>query len=174
MRSRVNLTNIVGMPRLTAAEVNRLHGHAETMQDSEGRYIRIRLGQSGLEKEVNGQWVPIGDIRSVVNQNGVRCVEANNYIVPSTHTKITYDAKGLVTGGTSADVSDIDGLPGALAAKADASHSHAQSDVTGLSASLSLKADLSSDGQRVRIYDTGTATYRYIKCTNGVLTVEDS
>lgn len=174
MRSRVSLNSIAGMPRMISSEINRVHAHAETVQDSAGRYIKIRLGDNGLEKQVGSSWVPIGNIRDVVNKDGVRCVEANNYITAGTSTKITYDAKGLVVSGASAGISDIDGLIGALGGKADASHSHSQSDVTGLGDALAAKADVSSDGQRVRIYDTGTSTYRYIKCTNGSLSIEDS
>ena len=39
-------------------------------------------------------------------------------------TKITYDSKGLVTGGTDAAIADISGLQDALDGKASSSHAH--------------------------------------------------
>lgn len=46
-------------------------------------------------------------------------VDENAAITPSTKTKITYDAKGLVTAGADADIADITGLQTALDNKLD-------------------------------------------------------
>jgi hypothetical protein len=44
-------------------------------------------------------------------------IDKNSVITGATKTKITYDAKGLVTAGTDADIADISGLQTALNAK---------------------------------------------------------
>ena len=55
------------------------------------------------------------DLQTALNAK----VTANSAITGATKTKITYDAKGLVTAGADAGISDITGLTSALVAKYD-------------------------------------------------------
>lgn len=63
-------------------------------------------------------------------------VDENAAITGATKTKITYDAKGLVTAGADAAISDITGLQTALDGKADSAHTHPLSDITQSGATL--------------------------------------
>lgn len=57
-------------------------------------------------------------------------VDENTAITGATKTKLTYDAKGLVTAGTDAAIADITGLQTALDGKAATSHGHTAADVS--------------------------------------------
>lgn len=63
-------------------------------------------------------------------------VDENAAITGATKTKITYDAKGLVTAGDDAAISDISGLQSALDGKAATSHTHTLSNITQSGATL--------------------------------------
>ena len=107
-------------------------------------------------------------------------VTANGAITPGTATKVTYDAKGLVTGGSAAAIADITGLTSALAGKVDgnvaitgatktkvtydakglvtAGADAGVSDISGLQAALDAKVDANtaivSNSKTKITYDT--------------------
>lgn len=87
-----------------------------------------------------GVTLPIG-ITDVTDLQGALDgkTDANSPITPSTKTKVTYDAKGLITNGTDALISDVSGLVDALNSKANTVHTHAISDVTALQTTLDTR-----------------------------------
>lgn len=109
-----------------------------------------------------------------------RYVAKNGAITGATKTKVTYDAKGLVTSGADAtysDVgaaaashthaqSDVTNLVSALAGKASTSHTHAQADVTNLVTDLAAKAPASAFVTLTTAYTTPGGTTSLQKLFN--------
>lgn len=172
---------------------------ATTLQSDNGSDVPVRYNKTSNALEVYNsatkKWS--STLTSTAGNNSVSPKATsswpNSFIVPETKTKITYDAYGLVTSGEDVDVADVTGLVDDLAGKSDVGHGHAQSDITGLVSDLSGKAPTShshaisdvtalqtaldakaltsTDGQRLKVYDTGTSSWVYITCVNGVLSV---
>lgn len=153
-------------------------GIAFTMQTNAGNDIptRINIDDGSLEIYKGGKWQRIqgGDSSKVGSVQASGGKVFNRYIPAGTATKVTYTEEGRITSGEQACVADISGLQDALDAKANASHSHSVSNVTGLQDALDAKADTSTDGLRVKVWDTGTSSWVYITCANGVLSVSSS
>ena len=82
---------------------------------------------------------------------------ANSGVSAGTYTKVTVDAKGRVTTGATAGISDVTGLQTALDGKAATSHSHSISDVTSLQTSLDGKAATSHTHSSSAITDFNAA-----------------
>lgn len=136
---------------LTESKTTPVDADAVLLQDSADVSIWKRLTWANLKATLltyfNGEYVA-----------------KNAAITPATKTKITYDAKGLVTAGADAGISDITGLQTALDAKVDenaaitpgtktkitydakglvtAGADAAIADITGLQTALDAKADL--------------------------------
>lgn len=170
---------------------------ATTLQSDNGSDIPVRFNRTNNNLEVfdGKKWNTTlsHSNESVSVSTRATSQWPNNFIVPATKTKITYDAYGLVTSGEDVAVADVTGLSDELADKSDVGHGHSQSDITGLVSDLSGKAPTShshaisdvtalqtaldakaltsTDGQRLKVYDTGTSSWVYITCVNGVLSV---
>lgn len=171
---------------------------ATTLQSDNGSDVPVRYNKTSNALEVyNSATKKWSSTLTSSSQNTVSPKATsswpNSFIVPETKTKITYDAYGLVTSGEDVAVADVTGLVDDLAGKSDVGHGHAQSDITGLVSDLSGKAPTShshaisdvtalqtaldakaltsTDGQRLKVYDTGTSSWVYITCVNGVLSV---
>lgn len=126
-----------------------------------------------------------------VKRTADAAVVANAKITGGTHTKITYDSKGLVTGGTSLSASDIptiaiskvSGLQTALdeistlvgdesvetqinnaiASKADEDHTHEIADVTGLQTALNNKEASGTANSVVSTHNTSASAHNDIR-----------
>lgn len=171
---------------------------ATTLQSDNGSDVPIRYNKTSNALEVyNSATKKWSSTLTSSSQNTVSPKATsswpNSFIVPDTKTKITYDAYGLVTSGEDVAVADVIGLSDELSDKSDVGHGHSQSDITGLVSDLSGKAPTShshaisdvtalqtaldakaltsTDGQRLKVYDTGTSSWVYITCVNGVLSV---
>ena len=99
-------------------------------------YVPMSADVSGKEDIVNksssftaSSTVTYANTKALVDGLATK-VTANTAIVAGTNTKITYDAKGLITAGTSLSATDIPNI--------------AQSQVTNLVSDLGLKANLAS------------------------------
>lgn len=173
---------------------------ATTIQSDNGNNVPVRYNNVTNSFEVfDGKKWNTALMSSSNNSSSPQTTKSswpNNFIVPDVKTKITYDAYGLVTSGEDAEIEDITGLTTALNGKSDTGHTHSQSevtnlvndlsgkassvhshvisDVTGLQSALDAKAETSADGHRLKVYDTGTSSWVYITCTNGVLSVTSS
>ena len=103
---------------------------------------------------------------TVATQIGTK-VTANTAITGATKTKVTYDSKGLITGGTDAVVADISGLTEALAGKANVIHSHVKADITDFPATMPPSShthgNITNDGK------VGTTTDQVLVTTTGGL-----
>lgn len=87
-------------------------------------------------------------------------VDENAAIAGATKTKITYDAKGLVTSGADAGIADITGLQAALDGKAASSHTHPFSQITsGTFPALETSATIPSDGAFDVKYNGGITAF---------------
>lgn len=156
-------------------EVSDNLGIAFTIQTNKGTDVptRVNVDSGELEIYTNGKWQRIqgGDSSKVGSVQASGGKVFNRYIPAGTATKVTYTEEGRITSGESAGVADISGLQDALDDKADEVHSHSMSEVTGLGDALDDKADVSTDGLRIKVWDTGTSAWVYITCANGVLSV---
>lgn len=173
-------------------------GKTVAIQNEKGANVPMRWNSvtNTFELYVNGKWTSNGAQAPSLSRPVTMTSWPNAYVAPGSGSKINYDERGLVVSGEVAEMTDINGLPSALSGKADTSHTHAQGDVTGLVSDLSGKAPTShshaisdvtalqtaldakaltsTDGQRLKVYDTGTASWVYITCANGVLSVVSS
>jgi len=95
-----------------------------------------------VDKVAGERLINAGEITKLSNQSGTNTgdqdlsglVVKNASITAATNTKITYDSKGLVTGGTNAGIADIIGLQTALDAKISTTSINANNGVAPLDA----------------------------------------
>jgi hypothetical protein len=77
--------------------------------DAANSRTNVTISAGGTWGTITGTLSNQTDLQAALNAK----VAANGAIVGATKTKITFDAKGLVTGGADASYADITGLPGA-------------------------------------------------------------
>lgn len=82
----------------------------------QGTTVGAEYGGTGISSYTPGNYINAASSSSLQERtpaevlSDIGAVEANVGITGATHTKITYDSKGLVTGGTSLSASDIPNL----------------------------------------------------------------
>ena len=101
---------------------------------------------------------------------GANYVVKNNDITAGTHTKITYDAKGLVTGGADLEATDIPNL--SLSKITDVTASAAEVNVldgiTASTAELNILDGVTADASELNILDGATLTTTELNYVDGV------
>lgn len=117
-----------GVAETQRANLNFVGAGVSVSDDSANNATVVTISGGG-----GGTWGGIGgnlpdqtDLQTALDGK----VDENAAITGATKTKITYDAKGLVTSGADAAIADITGLQTALDGKAASSHTHALSDIT--------------------------------------------
>lgn len=145
----------------TAAEVNVLDGiEASTAE------LNILKGATLTTTELNY----VDGVTSSIQDQLDAKVEGNTAITGGTHTKITYDSKGLVTAGADLTESDIPALH--LAKITDVTASAAEVNVLdGITAStdeLNILDGVTADASELNILDGATLTTTELNYVDGV------
>lgn len=119
---------------LTQRDTLNFTGAGVTVTDAGGKTVVTIPGGAGASDwgDIGGTLSDQTDLQAALDGK----VDENAAITGATKTKITYDAKGLVTAGDDAAIADITGLQTALDGKAASSHTHPLSDLTQSGATL--------------------------------------
>ena len=145
----------------SAAEVNVLDGiEASTAE------LNIMHGVTATTTELNY----VDGVTSSIQDQLDAKVEGNTAITAGTHTKITYDAKGLVTAGTDLAETDIPALH--LAKITDVTASAAEVNVldgiTASTAELNILDGVTATASEINILDGATLTTTELNYVDGV------
>lgn len=113
---------------LTDRDYLNFTGAGVTVTDAGGKTVVAIPGGGGSPDwgDIGGTLSDQADLQTALDGK----VDENAAITGATKTKITYDAKGLVTAGADAAIADITGLQTALDGKAATAHTHSFADLT--------------------------------------------
>ena len=144
---------------LTQRDTLNFTGAGVTVTDAGGKTVVTIPGGGGTWGSITGTLSDQTDLQTALDGK----VDENAAITGATKTKITYDAKGLVTAGDDAAIADITGLQDELDGKAETSHTHTFADIeSGVLPDLSSSATVQPSGAFEVKYDGGIAAIQVL------------